>query len=368
LTYAVGASAFLLACIGAARLAADRNFAALILILGVLLSALYFLQTRTFFERNLSHALPVLFVLSGMGVREVASRMARGSTATSLVAATLLGIALALPSAQITGKLADVSARLGRLQETRSFEAKLSGEHFLLVDIDANFWRIDRFREWICGPVVFKLIDYGDRYMAAMLDSTVSSGRFELIKRLKGPFHGAPPSTLQTYHMADIVYLAVVEKPHQPCRLRFEPMQRPAAAEALVAPVQLRGAAVEGGLPDGTLDAQWIGPIYNTWAGSDQNVGEIYFGPFRACHDVVFPVIGGPRSEDNRLRVAERIGSDWRYIHDGVVPLFRQGASLVRLPVAPGECRSLWISAADQGTAWGQWVGIGEPVMIRDRP
>ena len=367
--YVIGSSALLLACIGLTRLLIERRLAAVILVVGVLASAAYFLQTPTFFERNLSHALPVLLVLSALGTNEVGLRMALGRTGFGVTIAAILGTAVAFPAASITWKLVDEPARLARARAMDSVEAALSAEGVLLADLGYSFWRVDELKAWICGPVVFKLTDYGDRYVARMLEAVVATGRFRILRRIHGPFHGAPTSTLQTYHHADVVYLAVVGgNGGAPCALRFEPMRRPEAFEELDAAIQLWGAATLGGLPAGEDRLQWVRPVYSTWAGSDENVGEIYYGPFRACRDAIFPVVGGMGPEVTRLRIAEDTGSGWHYVHDGPIPQFREGQSLVRLPVARGECRSLWVGVIDHGKEWGQWVGIGEPVRVADEP
>jgi len=341
---------------------------AVTLVVGVLLSVAYFLQTPTFFERNLSHALPALFVLSALGVREVAERMARGRPALGTGVAVILAVALAWPAARLTWSLVDEPARAARARLVQAFDAGLAKDSFLLVDAGHRIWQVDRFGPRICGFIVFKVIDFGDRYAAGLLQSMVDSGRFEIIRRFDGPFHGAPSSTLQTYHEADFVYLSLVAQEGPDCAIRFDPLRLTDVFDEIDVPLQLAGAAALDGLPEDMQDVNWVRPIYSTRSGSDQNVGEIRFGPFRACREVMFPVVFGPQVEKTRLQVAQEAKSEWQSVYDGAIPQFREGRSLVRLPVPRGECRSFRIGVADRGREWGQWVGAGEPVMVHAPP
>ncbi len=364
LLHAVGPVSLLLGGIGVVRLVVERRVKMVILVAGVGLTAIYFLQARVFFERNLSHVLPVLFVLAGLGAAEVLGRLA-SRRLIGAAAAGLLVVAVAWPPAQLTRKLVSEALAQPRTAEIRAADEDVKRHGEFLVDLGYRSWKLESRGAKVCGPLVFKLVDFGDRYTAAIIHAAIERGWVELHKRIEGPFHGMPTSTLHTYHAADLVYLRSIDRLGNECPLRFERMSAPDAADASVLSPELSGSAIRNGLPPGAPTPPWPHAVYSSWAGADRNLGEISFGPFLACRDVLFPLMHGPDTEGTALKVAQFIDSRWQMVYEGPAPAERDQWVLVRLRVGTVACRALWIVAYDRGAQWGQWIGIGEPIVER---
>ena len=357
LHHAIGLPALLAAMIGLGVLLRRPDPMRLLLV-AVLLSAVYFLQSRAFFERNLSHALPPLLVMAAIGGSWVAMQLPRRWRA---VASGTLALALAAPGFGLTWKLDAIALPKRHLAEEHRIEAELAAAGHLLVDIHADHGLAGQYAKHSCADIAIAVDDYGDRYFAARLKQMTHQG-LKVVARTRGPFDGLPASTLQTYHAHNRWYLLpTATSSHCPYRLGALPS--PDSVTAAPTPVQLQGSAMLDGDYPVSRSGPWPFPRYATWNGSDANTGEIRLESPPLCGAVHVPVVTGPNLDGINLEVTA-IAADGSQatLQQGPPPLPMETWGALRLTPQPGSCPRYRVVLHDNGTGWGQWAGIGQPV------
>lgn len=361
LRYVVGLPTLAAAGVGLAVLARRRPVPEALMVGAVLLTLVYFLQSRAFFERNLSHGFPALFVMAGIGVSWLACRLSnrpwvQAATATVLVAA------LALPAYSVTRTLVGPALSKASAEDDRIAKTKLKREGFILVDAKGIKSRIPNLlRDGTCGRFAFRVVDYGDRYFKSRLDRLVREHGVRVAARINGPFHDAPPSTLQTYHGADILYLTATRQGKQ-CAYEFVGLPE-ANGNAVETEVELRGAAARNAYHPGAKVDGWETPLYATWAGNDANTGRISLETRAHCTALLVPFIYGPKPQGIDIEIT-RIGEDGSELklHSGVLPVRPNHWAALLLTPGSSRCSRYRFTLHDTGTGWGQWGGIGQPV------
>lgn len=361
LRYVVGLPTLAASGLGLAVLVRRRPIPEMLMIGAVLLTLVYFLQSRAFFERNLSHGLPVLFVMAGVGTSWLASRLSTrpGMQATATIA---LVAALALPAYSVTRKLAGPALSKAGANDDLIARARLKREGFILVGGERVRSKIPSLlRSGTCGRFAFRAVDYGDRYFKSHLDRLVRDHGVRVAARINGPFHDAPPSTLQTYHAADILYLTAIRDGRQ-CAYEFVGLPE-ANGNAVETEVELRGAAARNAYHPGAKVDGWETPLYATWAGNDANTGRISLETRAHCTALLVPFIYGPKPQGIDIEIT-RIGEDGSELklHSGVLPVRPSYWAALLLTPGSTHCSRYRFTLHDTGTGWGQWGGIGQPV------
>lgn len=198
--------------VGVGELAWRRRWAELALIAGpVAIFAGYFATKGVFFERNLSHVVPLFLVLAALGAFSAAQWGARrlgGPAWTGWVAGGVLLVVFAVRPLQVTVPLVfeEFSGERNRRQEV--FEADLRAHHAGAAWKTTNLVNSGPLDELEAGfkagggPVLLRVADYCDDWTAFHLPLLLA--RFELQTQGESPgsFGHLPVSTLQTYHGA----------------------------------------------------------------------------------------------------------------------------------------------------------------------
>jgi hypothetical protein len=338
---------------------------------GPLLSLLYFLQTRAFFERNFSHALPIVFALAGVGMawmiaalgdwlsrRRWQSDALRGALVTAAVLLTIF--APYAVSAKLYHVLVEGDDSL-RVMETTQRKVSHDGA-IPVIWLHSDIGAIANARGSLCGEVIYKLIEFGDADAQQRLIDLTQRG-YHIDAHLHGPFDGAPLSTLQTYHAANVVFLhGPPDAADNQCKAELIGLKLNPAYVDINTPVVLSSGWTQGGYPPDMQFGDWTRPFYASWSGSDANTGDMTIGPFEACGDVIVPFAIGPTRHDLELAIDRDVGST----HESILldaPPPTVTLSAIRIPHAD-RCATYTIKGKDHGAGWGQWLGVGMPAEL----
>jgi hypothetical protein len=206
---------------GGVLLRARRWQEAIVLVGPVLLFGGYFATRSVFFERNLSHVVPLLCVVAAFGVvasvRALVALAPTRASAAFAPAAALALLGLAATPAWWSGKLIFVEyARRGEERHHR-FEAALQarfsdaewhGElYFMAGDGPVNelVARLQKSPQ----PVLIRLTDYRDERSARQIADLGRRLKMEKVAENPGTFPSLPTCTLLTYHSTTYHYFVV---------------------------------------------------------------------------------------------------------------------------------------------------------------
>lgn len=357
LRHTAGSAVLLGAALGLWALARGQARRVLWLALGLLLLLGYFLQTRAFFERNLSPVLPLLFVLAGLGVATLLQRLRQRPPRMALFA--LLATGLLWVPAGVSHTLLRQALPGAHAQAQREYEALLAAAGEVLVDYDHD--RSEAPSAGLCGPLVLREVDYGHPYLRARADRALQAQGYVLRQHLRGPFTELPASTLQTYHAADVRYHVARDRWPAGCAVGLVGLSGPGHALAALEP-QLEGRATRGGQEPGAQQTGWVAPLYGTHAGSDAHTGAIGLATIRACDDFLLPVASGPSRAAMRFRIERRHAAATAVLFDGALPPVVGAWSGLQVRHDQSSCAVYAARAEDASAEWGAWLGLGHPV------
>lgn len=363
LDHVLGLAVLLAAAIGMVLLVRGKPFPEAVVVAAILLTLAYFVQSRTFFERNLSHGLPVVFVIAGMAVSWASHRLSARKP-VRLVLATSMALLLCWPASLVTWTLVHSALPQRHAGEVTDLEQRLAGQGYLLVDGGWDFARARLMAPPACGKTAMRFIDYGDRHSTEQITRLQRELGLEIVGHVRGPFHGAPASTLQTYHGSDFWYLAAAGKARD-CAFSLAPMPRQPPGAFLETQASTGGTAARDAYHPAAAMPDWQGDLYGTWAGNDANLGTITLASPRTCAPIALPIITGPGAQAPTVQ-ASRILDDAssQSLHDGPLPLVGSGWVTLRLEPPQGACSRFIVSVRDQGKGWGEWVGLGQPYPL----
>jgi hypothetical protein len=208
--------------LGMGVLVVRRRWAELAVIAGpVVLFGGYFATKSVFFERNLSHVMPLGLILAALGAVEIAGWGAKklGVPVRPLAAIGVFG--LAVTSLGVTWPLVQEGFSNDVARRHERFEADLRARHGGVVWKETNLQNdgaLEELAEYFKlhhEPVLMRVTDYHDEWTRFNERSLLARFSVKLVAEFPGPFPEQPVSTLITYHGArDCYYL--VSGPRQP--------------------------------------------------------------------------------------------------------------------------------------------------------
>lgn len=350
----------LLLALGGLLLTVRRRDVRLLLVLaGPLLSLLYFLQTKTFFERNFSQGLPVLFLFAGLCAAALAE-MAGISARRAVMTSVLIIAALATPAALFAQGI--IPALDGRYQAKITAETRRVSQHNIAVfTTRGDFARPGNINARFCGPYVYMARDFT---IPGQPDRLVERG-YRIVGAVVSPFGDYPISTLQTYLAPSILYFAPPPATSS-CELELGAL----TAEPAQKPVQGK-VTVSSGWPLNPApkpQTGWPWPLYDSWGGNDKNEGSLQIGPFKACGDVTVPFRVGPAQLAVSLKIIRQDGGE-QVLYDGVPPTPLENGAWAEMTILTprGECHRYTVTATDGGDGWAEWIGVGMPVVAANK-
>jgi hypothetical protein len=269
-----------------------------------------------------------------------------------------------------------VSARLFDLLRLDDFLPKVEAEQqrisgrgelsvFAVPTVLADISAIPKMRGGLCGHVVYRIVDYGDPYTQKQLADFLSLG-YRLESRVRGPFFGAPTSTLNTYHATDVVFLSSPrDDTDASCKADLVTLKSQHDYADIKTDISMSTAWRQNAFPSDMDIGTWRSPLFASWGGEDANVGELAMGPFSVCGVVIVPFATGPDTTGSKLSIERLRNGDHTTIFAGTPPRVRAW-SAVRVR-STGDCATYYVRAVDLGAAGGQWLGVGVPVRADAR-
>ena len=108
------------------------------------------------------------------------------------------------------------------------------------------------------------------------------------------------------------------------------------------------------------------GPMYGSWAGSDAHTGTIHLGPFtiRNQRAITIPVVTGPSNTGMEIKVLDASNGEILALLSPPPNRRSWWAWKVTLPPDRSDFKII-VSAQDSGSAWGQWLAIGAPHLLK---
>lgn len=101
-------------------------------------------------------------------------------------------------------------------------------------------------------------------------------------------------------------------------------------------------------------------PVYGSWSGADGNTGQVGFGPAQVAQGAfALGVITGPDTTGQTIVIKDARTFE---VLAALRPRQSDNWTWLRFDLPPAaEDRSILIEAVDQGSGWGQWLGVTEP-------
>ena len=202
--------------VGVGVLAWRRRWGEWVVLVGpVVLFAGYFSTRGVFFERNLSHVLPLFLILAAVGAAVLVEAIGGLLRGRMRVVASLGMIPLLAPSLLLTAPLLQTEFSGEGSNLHMAFEAELKAKHpgiewkeVTLLNDGPLAELSGRFKT-IQTPVLLRITDYNDEWNAYNL--TLFAARFhaELVADYPGTFARVPVCTLHTYHSPHDRYFLV---------------------------------------------------------------------------------------------------------------------------------------------------------------
>lgn len=192
---------------GAGVLAWRRRWAELVLVAGpVALFAGYFATRTVFFERNLSHVLPLFLVLAAVGAMAAVEALGRKMRGAVWVLAPVVFVVLAVASWHVTSPLIRMEFSGEGAERHQAFEAALR-EKYIEVDWkevlllnDGPLIELEaRLKRDNC-PVLLRITDFNDEWSAYNFSLFGPKFHATLVGDYPGMFAHVPGCTLHTYH------------------------------------------------------------------------------------------------------------------------------------------------------------------------
>lgn len=310
----------------------EERIAIAVLAAPFLVLVIYFSTKVVFFERNLSHALPLLLVATGAGAAAAVRRL------PTQILALLVFCVASLPGLYWSTQIAH-AARFDP-EERATFEERNGLTTFSLINrgLNLNF----RAPPPLCGRIIVQ--SFRDQW-TARYESNVRAAGYREVARRTGAFSSLSQSTLQIFIAPDRAY--------------FE--------KSCGAQLQLTSASVVGNwMASGHHDSVGMPSIENDLWGSHHPAGDVGVGVNRLTFAVprnttvlTMPVVSGPDPTGQRVRV---LGPGDTVIAEIPLTIGFQAWRLVQVPApAGGFPDEIIVEGVDEGVAWGQWVGFGAP-------
>lgn len=353
LAYTLGYPALLLALVGMARMLWRRDIRLLLILGGPLLTLLYFMQTKAFFERNFSQALPLLFLLTALGMKALLD-LIRRSTLLRAGAAVVMLLGAAIAPALVTARAIDPALDGNYQKQIQAEAATLSDGGRVAIFFEWNLNDSATGKNPFCGNYLIGLREFHEKPLPPGYTTAGS---------VQSVFGDYPISTLQTY-LAPTMRFVAPPKPAS-CTLELGGLVPRPGEAPLKAPVSKSSDwPADSDLGPKQEADSWPWPRYSSWGGSDSNTGTLTLGPFRACTDFVVPYAIGTARREVSLRITRGRAAAAQVLYDGIPLSAPDQWQQLTVHIPQGQCGDYTVTATDAGQGWQQWIGVGAPVAI----
>lgn len=355
-----GALILALGLAGALWAGAAQNFRALAVYALALLFAIRFATYPAFFERNLSHLIPIFLIFAAVGIMRFSSLAAAGKPWLRPAAlAVLLGVAL-IPAVRTTALLADEFSGNAR-KELNHLRAEMVGAYGLEATVfggEQDYAALNDESFPRCSPWLLEVVHFHSaRSDASLLRVSAQTG-FREVGRYASKFNYVPTASLHTYTTPTIVFL-------------FRDLD-PAGCEADANVIDPRAVGAPLELIERTADPAWTergaypaerpftsGGYFGSWSGADANTGVMRMTVRVDGRDeIAVPYITGPSPLGQSLRVTDKFSGAEIWKMDPLKKSAQWRFQRIRLPP---RTREIVVEAVDAGADGGQWHAVDTP-------
>jgi hypothetical protein len=375
----VGPPATLLAGVGAIALLVEKRILVWAsLCLPTLFYFAAFSMQSTFFERNLSHIVPLLLMLSAAGLTAIvdyACTRTMSRAIPALLAAGLFISAIALP-AFLSAKLVFVALPSTTDARAKKYEEDLQRKTGMVIlsgralDSAEDVTRLTGMAEDVGRSVLVRVLDYNDPFTAYNVGKLAQRIWLEQVGYFPGLFTNLPVSTLNVYHSPAFRYLLL----HPPPAAREAVIggwrfAAPADAFYEIDPGRIEtGSWVRNGCSPGFLAPRSPGLYFGSYTSErgDQNTGTLRMGPFSPGDGFMLgiPIATGP--DTKRLSITLTDHRSGRVIARLSPPPMLAAWKLWKVDLPHANKTSFDLVASDQGEGWGEWLAVGTPRAVSD--
>lgn len=352
---------FVLAGAGAVAAARSRRQRELAVFATAFVTALQFALYPAFFERNLSHVLPVFAIFAAHGALQLATRFAPAGAVRALLFA-LLALAMLLPAARTSAALR-WKALPDRKREAINHILSWYGADPNVRIIHPGWHRHvndvrGTFGGW-CGPMLLQMPTPGDAHSQRVIEELKAQDGFREVARIPSVFANIRTSTLHTYFTPTYAFLF---RPAEPATCRR-------AGGGLVArsmvgePLRLLSTRTDAGWTRGGAIQVAHDPLvgsgfYSSWSGSDAARGRLRMVvDVDGSEFIVLPYVTGPATSDLTTRMVDADSGKELFAARSRPSLHWQFAALL----LPRGTKRLVFEAHDNGSGRGAWFAFGVP-------
>lgn len=171
----------------------------------VVLFAGYFATRAVFFERNLSHVLPLFLIVAAMGAVAVAEWVGQKAQSPKWVVVSAVAVLLAMHAAMVSAPLVAIEFSGEGTRRHTAYETALRAEHpgtvwkeSLLVNEGPLSELTEHFKA-SQEPVLMRVSDYNDEWTAFNLGLLANRFDAKPVGEFSGSLSSQPTSTLLTY-------------------------------------------------------------------------------------------------------------------------------------------------------------------------
>jgi len=349
--------------IGAAYAIAQRHVLLSFFCAMVIINIVYFSIKPVFFERNISHLMPLFYIIAAFGVARITSLFPTSKMRTILQFA-LVSIVLITPVMNINllKKAINPDSDSHSILDTReqlqkSYDSKIDYFGYLLspASVDSLIRQAKSSES-----LIYEIHNPGDLYTKKNVTELLRKGYFSIAWEHDGVFAEFPPSTLQTYLNNGTIFLLKNEEKLGFKIDGFEKLNNGQwKSKNSGMQINLEGAWQPDAYYPDTPAPKKGHMAFGSWNGNDSNIGELVaFIPDGRCNEISLGYLTGPDPstldimviDTNTKAVLNRLdlrvpNNEWTHV---------TGRELFN----DNPCKNLAVVARDNGVDWGQWLAI----------
>lgn len=361
----------LLTAVGIAVLLKKKQYL-LCLVAGapVIFYTAFFGQQRVFFERNLSHVIPLAAMLAGVGLVALVKLVPHRKWRPIVFAAALSVVVIqpALVSKTLVLKAMRTTTEWRALQYGKGLSRRegipLVGGTELLIP--GHVAELENWTKQSASDILVETNDYHDPYTNRAAEALRMRMRAKAVGHFPSFFPDFVPSTLLVYHSPSLRYLRLGRGDSY--TYRGQPFVSWKMVGDVVEPQTMHAQSwKEDAIPREAPPLQSGGRVFGSFTpfGGDGNRGSIQMKQIELHGEtaIAIPLMTGPKQEGLSIEVVNSKTGRTLTKLDPVPPLFWAIWCVELKENAPA---SVDITARDESTTRGAWLALGFPMRLSE--
>lgn len=176
---------------------------------------------------------------------------------------------------------------------------------------------------------------------------------------------GGTLTAFAVLHDGDLCQVGAQDTRALPPKIEIRTVSRADVGVSIAAPAKFDGGTgwTAGGVSQSVARDPAGTRAYGSWSGADSNTGLVRFGPVTVGQGAfAMALISGPDTGGQSIVIRDAATND---ILAALQPEKTDDWTWLRFDLPPAaRGRAVLIEAIDQGSAWGQWLGVTEPRVL----